>query len=411
MPLDRILLFSNSPRTHRYFRTLKGEITQPHIDVVRVGVALPDSSAPSPPLSEIIRFGMRRKEARDHYGPLRLGLFRRLYSSAAALHFHHAWREIHGRRPDAVGVWGGNAVDARAVVVAARCAEIPCFHFENGFLPNTTQMDLRGVNVASSVPRDPAFYRRYKSRGEGQLPNRLVPRKLPRARPQPHPSASLPESYIFVPFQVKLDSQILLNSPWIRSMEQLVQALSHAGIRLGRHAPHLVFKEHPSCSSPYPHLHELVAEHPTLHFANGHSTEALIRGSMGVITVNSTVGVEALLLNRPVLALGNAVYEIPGVTSSARGEEEVTRWMADLILGSLSPATLAPAFLRYLWEGFLVPGSHQSPGGAHFRAVAERLAEPWRAPWSFTGMEERSIGQSVPDPGPLSGRRGAPAPH
>lgn len=410
MPLERILLFANSPRTHRYFRTLKREISRPHLDVVRVGVAPPDSSAPSPPVWEVIQYGMLRKEARSHYGPLRLGLFRKLYSAAATLHFHHAWREIRRHRPDAVGVWGGNAVDARAVVVAARCAEIPCFHFENGFLPSTTQMDLRGVNAASSVPRDPAFYRRYKGREDVQLPNRLVPRSSAQRRPQPPPSAPLPESYVFVPFQVKLDSQILLNSPWIRSMEQLVQAVSRAGVRLGHHAPHLVFKEHPSCPTPYAHLHDLVAEHPTLHFANGRSTEELIRGSMGVITVNSTVGVEALLLDRPVLALGNAVYEIPGVASSARWEEGVACWMADLLMGSLSPATLAPAFLRYLWEGYLVPERHQSPSGAHFRAVAERLAEPWRAPWSFTEMEGWSIPEPAPGPDRLSDRRGVPAP-
>lgn len=40
----------------------------------------------------------------------------------------------------------------------------------------------------------------------------------------------------------------------------------------------------------------------------------LIKGSIGVIVVNSTVGLQALYHNRPVKVMGKAIYDMPGLT-------------------------------------------------------------------------------------------------
>ncbi len=324
-------------------------------------------------------YGMRRKKARTHYGPARLAFFHRAYRTAAVLHYNHVVQAISRLRPDAVGVWGGNALDARAVAVAARNADLPCFLFENGYLPNTTQMDVRGVNAESSVPRDEAFYRKRANAADPEVPYAPSPRTPLRAKRGLSP-APLPERYLFVPFQVRLDSQVILHSPWIRDMHQLFDTMVRCAGRVPG-GPALVFKEHPSCPMRYPELHQKASRLDDVRFANGNPTEELIRNAAGVVTINSTVGAESLLLAKPLLALGNAVYEVPGVASSARTEDEVVRWIEDVWTGRPPAAPLRNSYLRFLNDEYLIPDRHQDPGPRHIDAVKERLTAPDRFTW------------------------------
>lgn len=380
--MRRVLLVHNSPRVGRYFSALRSAITEPEILGCRVLARLPRPGPPPGAVGEIIDYGMRRKRARPHYGRFRIAATERAYRAAARLHYGHAAGWIRRTRPDAVGVWGGNAVDARAVVVAARAAGLPCFRFENGFLPDTTQMDAKGVNAASSLPRDPAFYERRGVVGAAGLPLRITPRP-PRRGKAALPAIRLPPRYIFAPFQVGLDSQLLLHSPWIRGMHHFFDVLTRAAeaAPVSGRPPVLVFKEHPSCPARYPDLAARAAGPGRVHFANGNATDGLIRGAAGVVTVNSSVGTESLLLGKPVLALGEAVYEVAGVASSARSTEAVAQWLAAIWEDRPPAAPLRAAFVDFLGGEYLIPGPHRSPGPAHFRAVGARLRSPGGTGW------------------------------
>ncbi len=193
----------------------------------------------------------------------------------------------------------------------------------------------------------------------------------------------MPDRYIFVPFQVQLDSQILLHSPWIQEMRQFFDVMTTAAGEMPGESPVLVFKEHPSCPNRYPDLHAIAGDMDGVHFAGGNATDELIRKSLGVVTINSTVGTESLLLGKPVLALGNAVYEIAGVTSSARSPDEVRDWLAAVWSGRAPDAPLRESFLRFLIDDYLIPDRHQDPGSAHFRAVEQRLHWGQRIPWRY----------------------------
>jgi len=366
-----VMLVHNSPRVGRYFSRLASAISTPRIVRCRVSATIPSSAPPSGTIDEIIDYGMRRKRARRHYGPARLATIRSIYAAAARLHYGHIVSAIHRLKPDALGVWGGNAVDAKAVVVAARHAGLPCFRFENGFLPDTTQMDLRGVNTESSVPRDPEFYRA-RGRSDQRLPDRIVARNLHRTKRGLRPIA-LPDRYVFVPFQVELDSQVLLHSPWIQGMQQFFSVMTESARRVGGPRLPLVFKEHPSCPARYVDLHDQATGMDGVYFANGNPTDELIRNALGVVTINSTVGTESLLLDKPVLALGDAVYEVPGVASSARSEDEVVDWLGAVRAGTPPEAPIRRSFIHFLMDDHLIPDVHQHPGPAHIRAVEARL--------------------------------------
>lgn len=83
----------------------------------------------------------------------------------------------------------------------------------------------------------------------------------------------------------------------------------------------VVFKEHPSSRETYPELHERT--HERLLFANGNATQQLIESSQFVVTLNSTVGLESLLLGKPVLTLGQAFFNIEGLVMHADNAEQV----------------------------------------------------------------------------------------
>ena len=49
-------------------------------------------------------------------------------------------------------------------------------------------------------------------------------------------------------------------------------------------------------------------------YFDGGDLDDIITGSEGIITVNSTVGIRALQLGSPVMTLGNAIYDVVGLT-------------------------------------------------------------------------------------------------
>ena len=177
---------------------------------------------------------------------------------------------------------------------------------------------------------------------------------------------------MFVPFQVALDSQVLLYSPWIRDMRQLYWLLEGA-LREVPEPLHLVIKPHPSCDRPYADLRRHAAAHPRLHIVEHHTSEALIRGAEGVVTLNSSVGIEGLLLERPVLCLGDACYAVRGVAARARRPGELQTWLRDRAAGTPDTAPLRRPFLDWLANEYVLPGSHRAPAPGHMSRLRAKL--------------------------------------
>lgn len=366
----KILLLCNSPKAQRYFSALRDNISTMDLSVEWIGVRGGPALAPGQ-TAAMAHYTMLRKRARYSMSRWKLRWLQYMHERVAQWHYHSARARIERLRPDAIGVWGGQSVDVKAAITAAADLGVPAYVFECGLLPGTTTCDPRGVNADNSVPRDAAFYANFTPLEGAELPQSLVPR-----RPRTVEAAvALPERYVFVPLQVRLDSQVLLYSPWVRDMRHLFQVVVDAAAEACVDGDvHLVFKQHPSCSAQHRDLQYLAARTPRVMFANGNNTQQLIDGAQGVITINSTVGIESLLRGRPVLALGQACYAVPGVAEHAAGIGAVIRWLGDLQRGALPPAIHREVFLRYLAERHVIPGSHTLADAAHCSAVAARLA-------------------------------------
>ncbi|MCH2175276.1 MAG: hypothetical protein MK193_06055, partial [Lentisphaeria bacterium] len=294
-------------------------------------------------------------------------------SSLKRLRRQAAWKyaldmgELKRERPQLVVVWNGLKFRRSIFVKVAEELGIPILYMENGLLPNTTVCDPMGINAVNSVPRDPAFFLNREIINQDQsFSEKLTVREAKKEKRSEN--KVLPEHFIFVPFQVDTDTQITLFSPWIKTMRQLFEAIK----ALAPELPYqFVFKEHPSSPIDYSVLHDELDESIGI-FANDYNTQQLIEKSEAVVTINSTVAIESILLNKRVIVLGKGFFNIEGLVLRAESELALKKAFNELPNFSVN-AKLRISFLDYLKEEYLVPGSWRDATPDHLSATCERI--------------------------------------
>jgi capsular polysaccharide export protein len=122
-----------------------------------------------------------------------------------------------------------------------------------------------------------------------------------------------------VPLQLSTDFQIRSHSPF----PTLLAAVEWIVASFARNAPpgsRLLFKVHPldngldRWSRVVPRIGRSHAVADRIDVVDGGDLDAMIRRCRGVVTVNSTVGLTAIEAGAPVIVLGNAVFDVPGLT-------------------------------------------------------------------------------------------------
>lgn len=297
--------------------------------------------------------------------------------------------------------------------------------FEQGyFRPFTLTIDNKGVNYENSLPRDRKFYEdivvdydrlhQYLSKSEylskddlininrdskfkkllfiimdklkakfssdfidctynNESINEKIVRIVKKKNNINTHQEELPESYIFVPFQVHDDSQIILNSPNIRTMEELVEVVDKASkelYELGRRDIYFVFKEHPVDLNriDYSGLKEKYKNNKQLVFLSSGNTNELINNSMAVITVNSTVGIEALMKSKKVITLGNAFYNIEGIVEHCDELENLSKSIIKTLDNDFNQE-LVDKFLYYLRFDYQLEMNWRNPRNEDIKKI------------------------------------------
>ncbi|MBE1288063.1 MAG: capsular biosynthesis protein [Alteromonadaceae bacterium] len=277
-------------------------------------------------------------------------------------------------QPQKIVLWNGMKQPNKTPVEVARALNIPVFLFENGLLPNTTVLDPKGVNALNSLPRERTFYEKLPT-PDVMFKPRLQQREFHKFKKLSKQSSVLPKHFIFVPFQVANDTQVICHSPFIHSMEHLYEVLTDALRQLhqsGYSDIHLVMKEHPSWPKSYKALYDA---HPNIIFANNETSQSLIEQSLGVITINSTVGIEAIMLGKPVITLGDACYNIDGIVHHCPNQESLNHAIVEFWQENPNQP-LRDKFLYYLAKHYLLPGKWSDVDDTsieHFEAVQRRL--------------------------------------
>ena len=298
------------------------------------------------------------------------GLYRAIYRARARLTYRHLHRVLAADTSRVALVFNGYLAPNAVLALAAEELSMKRLFLENGFYPGTMQADPSGINALSTLPRDAGFYDRLSEEalGDGWPGDFEIRKSKLKDGNALAPVDGLPEAYIFVPFQVPSDMQILALSPWIESMVQLHDEI--AALADAFPERRFVIKEHPSFPLS---IQGVVRPHSHIRFANSANTRELIEGADAVITVNSTVGLEALTLGKKVITLGDAHYAIDGLVLHA--EDRATLHDALAKLDGWEPDDERQRrFIRFVFNRFLVPLRRTAPGGQALAILSDRAA-------------------------------------
>jgi capsular polysaccharide export protein len=203
-----------------------------------------------------------------------------------------------------------------------------------------------------------------------------------------------PDPLFLFPLQLDCDYQVRVHSPF-RAMHL---AIEHVLSSFAGYAPpqaRLVVKLHPLDSGLVDWA--AITSHLAVEFGiadrivilDGSDLGKLLAHDPAVVTVNSTVGTLALAAGLPVIALGKAVYDIPGLTFQGELREF---WTA----AAAPDAELFDAFRRVLAARCLLPGSLFNETGLTLAvgAAIERLEATFARP--ARGVAARSADVEVP---------------
>ena len=125
--------------------------------------------------------------------------------------------------------------------------------------------------------------------------------------------------YILIPLQVASDSQISLGSDY-QGMEPFIEELITSFAAYSRRGDRLVFKHHPR-DRGYNHYGRWIdrlaraygIRDRVLYFHDG-PLGPILKQARAVITINSTVGLQALYHATPTKVLGRTFYNLPGLS-------------------------------------------------------------------------------------------------
>lgn len=314
-----------------------------------LAVKLRSLIAPGPDAHALVAGNLDRKRIRlpGVFGSRIIsGFYGHIKAGQAAVLRAALQAELTATNPDVVIVYNGSLYPESVLeTVSSDRARV---FVEAGFFPGTLQIDPVGLNAANSVPRDPAFYldtdEDFAADGLPEAVNNRA------SKTSGAGEIALSPDYVFVPFQVPSDMQVTVHSPWVRDMEMFLDVVLAAA---DRHPDEtFVIKEHPSFKRS---VRGLRSNHPRVIFANDNVTSELIQNARAVVTLNSTVGIEALLFDRPVITLGQACYNVEGLVQHAPNAAAL-----DAALTHPRPADsrLRRQFLGYLWNRYLVRGRY-----------------------------------------------------
>jgi len=315
-------------------------------------------------------------------------------------------------QPTAIFLWNGSGLAAALAQQWAQQHNIPLLFAENGYLPHTLQLDLMGVNAYSSLNTlnlTDIAARTYSAAQEQEFAAMLTNYRAGRAHSVTPPlhgrlrpswvaylqqgwrdwwqrprrrrinrriedtQPQMPERFVLFPLQVAADSQLTLHSPLYGN--QLGVAIAEVELALREVDPTLalVVKLHPADRGKTDY-DAVAAAHPALVWVSNGDVRPLLARAQGVVTINSTVGVEALLFGKPVVTLGNNFYVRDELVYPVRDRAEL---VPQLRLALTQPPNhhFIGQYLRYLYFDGLVRAHWRDHAPESVGALAQRVRD------------------------------------
>ncbi|MNJ21918.1 Capsule polysaccharide biosynthesis protein [compost metagenome] len=249
--------------------------------------------------------------------------------------------KIQKSSPDFLIGWNGNGPHFIFLMkVAAKIKNLPIFHIERGLLPDTLVFDPQGVNYKSTIAgsylplinsEEQKIAAQYISdfASDGKtIVTTSADKNSSRAETLQLINLSENDQFVFFPLQIEGDSNIVLNSPIYKTMgkviEDLIEVTRQLNIRL-------VCRPHPENNIS---IEELREKFPGVIFDNQLHLHTALKNSVVNVVINSTVGLESLILGCPTVALGHSTYSGKGISYDAFHKEQILDHVAGILKGS-----------------------------------------------------------------------------
>lgn len=304
---------------------------------------------------------------------------------------------------DVVVFW--NDIDVGCLVASDNNVET--LYMENGYLPGTIQLDTEGVNRNASfadfsyeevldatalwIPESDieidvksidsldlwskvkALARTRGDRGNfvwtvrHELEKQIT---AVRRRFVNGGDLTLPDEYVFVPLQVHDDTQVLYNSPYVDDMYEFVDLVRDAVTSLNKDVP-VVVKEHPADLGRIDYS-DLRERYPDTVWLREYPIDKLIENARAVVTVNSSVGMQALDRYVPVVTIGGSFYDNNPFVKHPQSPEEVPNALKQTLSNKLDESSV-DAYLKAFEERLFVDGSIGNVRSKTLRQLASAI--------------------------------------
>jgi len=182
--------------------------------------------------------------------------------------------------------------------------------------------------------------------------------------------------YYLFPLQLDFDFQIVAYSPF-KNMGEALGLVLHSFAKSAPPDSHLVLKEHPwdPAIKNWQRFTQKEAKRlgisDRILYLRGGNLDQLIAAARGVVVINSSTGIRSLQLGTPLKVLGQAIFDIPGLTHPTSLD---SFWQTP----QRSDPDLVQAFLRLLAASAQIRGVFfREPGMGHAvnQAVDRLLTE------------------------------------
>lgn len=299
---------------------------------------------------------------------------------------------------DIVLFWNGSGNVEKDV---CKNLEIRCWHFENGYFPNTLQLNKSGVNCDSEFANLNLTDFKAFNYQKGLLPHKdfspvsiktdFIKRILYRLfdnqfnylfiesirynrslnqakkRFEKLDSETLNQEllhpYIFFPLQVNSDTQIILNSKYnsmYHVLETVLPILKKTGLKI-------LLKEHPFEVEKVDY--SKFVDNKTVFLLKKVDINNAISMSEFVVCVNSSVGLQALELKKPVLLLGKSMYQ------SCPGAIEFDKDMniPSEMQKKASEVVESEVFINHIKNEIFIKGIWRNPSTPLLHDISDRI--------------------------------------
>jgi len=144
---------------------------------------------------------------------------------------------------------------------------------------------------------------------------------------------------VFVPLQKANDTVILLWSDWIKGIKKFKTTINE----LAQENPDILFlvKSHPRRLTNKMRTRDNIINVDDFHYKD------CIQHSDVILTINSGVGLQAMMWNKPVITIGKAFYHFKNINYKANNKEEIIKYIKEAKKPDTEEVKRFIYFLRY----------------------------------------------------------------